>query len=250
MGERAKAVVIHGLRDLLGTSLVTALGARGFDVTAAEQTSGPAIALVDLDVPGSAHAVGRAARRGWTVIGLASDDVAVAAAVAAGATGCFPKSAPLPKLTDLMHAAAEGREVMDPAERERLRTLHTAREERRQSWAERLKQLSPREREVLKLLDEGLTGGRHRRAAVPLRRHRPHAHPERPQQARGRIPGTRGRDLPGDGRPRSLNWVRAQPSATMGVWPDTALQPPSGCSTCARGTSAVRRSPRSSPGTC
>ena len=99
MGERAKAVVIHGLRDLLGTSLVTALGARGFDVTAAEQASGPAIALVDLDVPGSAHAVGRAARRGWTVIGLASDDVAVAAAVAAGATGCFPKSAPLPKLT-------------------------------------------------------------------------------------------------------------------------------------------------------
>ncbi len=159
MGERAKAVVIHGLRDLLGTSLVTALGTRGFDVSAADQTSGPAIALVDLDVPGSARAVGRAARRGWTVIGLASDDVAVAAAVAAGATGCFPKSAPLPKLTDLMHAAAEGREVMDPAERERLRTLHTAREERRQSWADRLKQLSPREREVLALLDEGLKAG-------------------------------------------------------------------------------------------
>ena len=84
---------------------------------------------------------------------------AIAAASAAGATGCFPKSAPLPKLTDLLHAAAEGREVMDPAERERLRTLHRAHEERRQSWAERLKQLSPREREVLALLDEGLRAG-------------------------------------------------------------------------------------------
>jgi DNA-binding NarL/FixJ family response regulator len=156
MGERAKAVVIHGLRDLLGTSLITALNARGFDVTRAEQTAGPAIALVDLDVPGSSRAVGRAASRGWTVIGLASDDVAVAAAVAAGAAGCFPKSAPLPKLTDLLNAAAAGREVMDPAERERLRSLHVAREQTRQTWAQRLEQLSPREREVLQLLDGGL----------------------------------------------------------------------------------------------
>jgi len=159
MGERAKAVVIHGLRDLLGTSLITALNARGFDVTRAEQTAGPAIALVDLDVPGSSRAVGRAASRGWTVIGLASDDVAVAAAVAAGAAGCFPKSAPLPKLTDLLHAAAAGRQVMDPAERERLRSLHVAREQTRQTWAQRLEQLSPREREVLQLLDGGLRAG-------------------------------------------------------------------------------------------
>lgn len=159
MGDRAKAVVIHGMRDLLGTSLVTALNAGGFDVTATAPPTGPAIALVDLDVPGSTRAVGRAASRGWTVIGLASDDVTVAAAVAAGAAGCFPKSAPLPKLTDLLHAAAEGREVMDPAERERLRSLHCAREQRRQTWAERLERLSPREREVLRLLDEGLRAG-------------------------------------------------------------------------------------------
>ena len=158
MGERAK-VVIHGLRDLLGTSLVTALNADGFHVTATAPSKGPTIALIDLDVPGSAHAVGRAASRGWTVIGLASDDVTGAAAVAAGAAGCFPKSAPLPKLTDFLYAAAEGREVMDPAERERLRSLHSGREERRKISAERLQRLSGREREVLQLLDEGLRAG-------------------------------------------------------------------------------------------
>ena len=59
MGERAKAVVIHGLRDLLGTSLITALNARGFDVTRAEQTAGPAIALVD---PSSSEADERTTR--------------------------------------------------------------------------------------------------------------------------------------------------------------------------------------------
>jgi DNA-binding NarL/FixJ family response regulator len=101
----------------------------------------------------------RAASRGWTVIGLASDDETVAAAVAAGAAGCFPKSAPLRGLTDLLHAAAEGREVMDPAEREELRSLHCAREQRRQNWADRLERLSPRENEVLQLLDEGLRAG-------------------------------------------------------------------------------------------
>ena len=60
MGERATAVVIHGLRDLLGTSLVSALGACGFDVVASAPPTGPAIALVDLDVPGSTRAVGHA----------------------------------------------------------------------------------------------------------------------------------------------------------------------------------------------
>lgn len=159
MDERANTVVIHGLRDLLGTSLAAALKAGGFDVTATAPSAGPAIALIDLDVPGSIRAVWRATSRGWKVIGLASDDDAGAAAVAAGAVGCFPKSNPLPKLIDLLHGAAKGREVMDPAERGRLRSLHVEREQRRRSWAERVQRLSGREREVLQLLDEGLRAG-------------------------------------------------------------------------------------------
>ena len=125
MGDRAKAVVIHGLRDLLGTSLVTALNAGGFDVTATAPSTGRRSRSSTSTCPAPPARSAAPPAAGWTVIGLASDDVTVAAAVAAGAAGCFPKSAPLPKLTDLLHAAAEGREVMDPAERERLRSLHS-----------------------------------------------------------------------------------------------------------------------------
>lgn len=158
MSERAaQAVVVHGLRDLLGTSLTAALCTRGFDVSAsAPSPESTALALVDLDVPGYTRAIGKAASTGLIVIGLASDEVGAAAAIAAGAAACFSKSEPLRKLSDLMRDAAAGREVMDPRERERLRSMHRATERLRQTWAEGLNQLSQREREVLQLLDEGL----------------------------------------------------------------------------------------------
>ncbi|HEY0815452.1 MAG TPA: LuxR C-terminal-related transcriptional regulator [Pseudonocardia sp.] len=150
-------VVVHGLRDLLGTSLVTALAVHGFDVTAAEpSTDRSGIVLVDLDVPGCAHVVDRAARSGWVVIGLAGDETRLAAAIAAGASGYFPKSGPLGELSDLLDDAAAGRQVMHPTERDRLWSVHRASESEREAWAERLKSLSSREYEVLQLLDQGL----------------------------------------------------------------------------------------------
>jgi DNA-binding NarL/FixJ family response regulator len=153
-------VVVHGLRDLFGTSLVTALYARGFEVSAAEPSADRSgIVLVDLDVPGCTRIVDRAASSGWIVIGLADDDTEVAAAIAAGATGYFRKSGSLGELSDLLHDAAAGREVIDPTERDRLWSVHRAAESQRHAWAERLKLLSSREEEVLELLDEGLRAG-------------------------------------------------------------------------------------------
>ncbi len=150
--------MVHGLHDLLGTSLVTALYARGFEVVATEPSpDSSGIVLVDLDVPGSVGAVERASSDGWIVIGLAGDDRAtVGAAIAAGAIGYFRKSGSLADLADLLHDAAAGRAVIEPAERERLWSAHRAVEQQRQAWAEGLKRLSSREYEMLRLLDEGL----------------------------------------------------------------------------------------------
>ena len=80
----------------------------------------------------------------------------MAAAIAVGASGYFRKSGSLGELSDLLHDAAAGREVIDPTERERLWSVHRTAESQRRAWAERLKSLSSREYEVLQLLDQGL----------------------------------------------------------------------------------------------
>ena len=53
MGDRAKAVVIHGLRDLLGTSLITALNARDYPlVTGIVMTYTLAFVAINLIIDG------------------------------------------------------------------------------------------------------------------------------------------------------------------------------------------------------
>ena len=120
------------------------------------------VAIVDLDLPdGSGVDLVRDLRRlnpGASALVLtASRDRALhARAVEAGAAGVLTKTARTRDIADAVRRLHAGEPLISPSEA--LELLRLAGAERERGWAERqaLGRLTPREREVLRLLAEGL----------------------------------------------------------------------------------------------
>ncbi|MGD9527549.1 response regulator transcription factor [Pseudonocardia sp.] len=156
----AVPVAVLGPPSLLLTSLVAALRCHGHpaELLASGSAFGdarPGVLIVDLGPPRAVETIPRAVAAGWTVIAVgawACVDRA-AAAVVAGAQAWASTDTPFADLAQLVVAGPGLR--MGEAERSRWHEVHAGAEAERAGRVERLRRLSRREREVLRLLAEG-----------------------------------------------------------------------------------------------
>ena len=169
------SVLVVGDHEMFSEALVLLLGREPGvrlvgDVRAADEAldacreERPDVVLMDLDVPGPDHAETTGRIRAESpqskviVLSAASDTVAVAGAVAAGACGYVPKTRALADIVDVVRRAAAGELIMPEADLapvlERLRSGQAG------PQAEvALRRLTPRETEILRALAEGDTTG-------------------------------------------------------------------------------------------
>ena len=91
------------------------------------------------------------------VLTASSDRFSLAQAVAAGAAGALPKTAPLVQLVTAVRRLCAGHPLLDPAEL--VRALHLSAQHRseREGAARAVSRLTPREREILAALAQGLS---------------------------------------------------------------------------------------------
>lgn len=174
----ARTVLVVDDHQLVRAALVQALRQRGFTALACPDTSLQGIAaeatahrggvvLLDLDLgagPDGAPVNGvdaiatlRAAH--WRVVVVTGSTgrllPRIAAAVAAGAFGQVPKTAPLDTLVAVVDSALAGDPVMSEQERRYWLDLNRSEGRAARSRAVLLDRLTPRERRVLELLAEG-----------------------------------------------------------------------------------------------
>lgn len=95
--------------------------------------------------------------KGWAVLIVTAggDEPSLAAALAYGAIGVVEKSSGFDVLLGAVLAAARGESLMSTCERHRWQELHRHHQARKRALAQRLGQLTPREREILDLLAQG-----------------------------------------------------------------------------------------------
>ncbi len=174
---RGGAVLVVDDHELVGSSVVMALVARGCDASRcrvtstegilemAERSGRCGVVLLDLDlgVGSSGVRVDEIAlvrgfsARGWRVlvVSAATDERRGAAAGAAGAVGYVAKSAPLEDLVDTVSVAAVGGMVMPSAERAGWLALHQRESAAAHQVQVKLRRLTSRERQILELLARG-----------------------------------------------------------------------------------------------
>ncbi|HEY2203296.1 MAG TPA: LuxR C-terminal-related transcriptional regulator [Pseudonocardia sp.] len=162
--------------DLFSASITFALRSEGLDahrvpagdsnwiMQRARQLQ-PGLALLDLQPgrdregrpTGGEELVEPLRGSGWTVliVGGGDDDIRLAAAIAAGAIGCVPKSSSFPALMRAALAAANGESIMSDDVRRNWIARHRNYQTRTQLMADRFARLRPRELQVLELLARG-----------------------------------------------------------------------------------------------
>lgn len=169
-------VLIVDDHQLVVSSLALALAVRGLrgqhcamtstaGILAAAECFPPGLVLLDLDLGLGAAGlpideidlIAGFRARCWStlVVSGTTDDRRIAAAIAAGAVGFVPKSAPLADLLDVTCAAAAGRPVLPEAARSRWLEVDRCARIADRSDRTRLRRLTSRERAVLECLAQG-----------------------------------------------------------------------------------------------
>jgi two-component system, NarL family, response regulator LiaR len=176
-GEWGYPVLVIDDHELFSTSLTMALRSEGFDAHAlpvacthdfiGRKADGPTgLIVLDLDLGrdtegryvNGAEFVSGLRALGWKVLVVSGsvDQPGVAAAIASGSIGSVPKSRSFDLLLGTVRKAASGDPVMTDAERQGWLERHRRYLAQERELARRLSRLSPREREVLELLTEGM----------------------------------------------------------------------------------------------
>ncbi|HZD18879.1 MAG TPA: response regulator transcription factor [Actinomycetota bacterium] len=154
----ALKTVIDLERGIVVTEIVTD-GKTAVDRAAAEH---PDVVLMDVEMPemDGIEAIREIKRRDpearILVLSAHEDDITVARAVEAGASGFLSKLRAVTDVSDAVRAAVRGEELLQPDEVERiLGQLRTTREEE-EAARSRVERLTPRQVEILQAMADGL----------------------------------------------------------------------------------------------
>lgn len=155
---------------LVASSLVMALRQRGVAASAVAPADAVAridepappggLVLLDLDLGAGldgAALVPRLRRAGWRVLLVtgSTDEIRIATAITAGAVGRVDKSALFDQLVTTVLHVAEGRPLLDDAERARLREVAEVAHDEAALDQDHWRRLTPRERQIAELIADG-----------------------------------------------------------------------------------------------